>query len=195
MYYNSNMEIKKAVNYGLDILKLVIIALAIVIPIRLLVFQPFVVKGQSMEPNYHSADYLIIDELSYKLNEPKRGDVIVFKYPKNPSVKYIKRIIGLPGETVEIQDANILITDASGKTRQLDESLYLPMSVIETWSKNIDMKPLTLKSNEFFVLGDNRNYSSDSRIWGPVPFANIVGKTMFRASPAETFAEDLNPTY
>jgi len=189
------MEIKKAVNYGLDILKLVIIALAIVIPIRLLVFQPFVVKGQSMEPNYHSADYLIIDELSYKLNEPKRGDVIVFKYPKNPSVKYIKRIIGLPGETVEIQDANILITDASGKTRQLDESLYLPMSVIETWSKNIDMKPLTLKSNEFFVLGDNRNYSSDSRIWGPVPFANIVGKTMFRASPAETFAEDLNPTY
>jgi signal peptidase I len=189
------MEIKKAVNYGLDILKLVVIALAIVIPIRLLVFQPFVVKGQSMEPNYHSADYLIIDEISYRLNAPHRGDVIVFKYPKNPSVKYIKRIIGLPGETVEIKNARILITDITGKTRELDESVYLPMSVIDSWNKNIDMKPLTLGSTEFFVLGDNRNYSSDSRIWGPVPFQNIVGKTLFRASPTETFANDLNSPY
>ncbi|MDD5568853.1 MAG: signal peptidase I [Candidatus Pacebacteria bacterium] len=188
MYYIGAMEIKKAINYGLDALKLVLIALAIVIPVRLLIFQPFVVRGQSMEPNYHSSDYLIIDEVSYKLHQPERGDVIVFKYPKDPSVKYIKRIIGLPGETVEIKNAEVFIT-SQGNTWKIDES-YLPLITQETWRNSANMAPTTLNANEYFVLGDNRNASYDSRAWGVVPMQNIVGKIVFRLSPFEALVKE-----
>src|SRR3989344_8195084 len=92
-----------------EVSKIIIIALVIVLPIRYLLFQPFFVKGQSMEPNFEDGDYLIIDELSYKLRDPARGEVIVFKYPNDPSQRYIKRIIGLPGETIEIQNGRVAI--------------------------------------------------------------------------------------
>lgn len=178
------MEVKDIVKYILDTIKLVAIALLIVIPVRFFVFQPFVVNGQSMEPNYHSADYLIVDEVSYRLQSPKRGDVVVFKYPRDPAYKYIKRIIGLPGETIEIIDAQIFIT-TSGVTQKLVESDYLSEDLINEWFKNNTMEAITLGQDEYFVLGDNRNNSSDSRIWGVLPASNIVGKTFVRLSPFE----------
>ncbi len=183
------MEVKDIVKYILDTVKLVAIALLIVIPVRFFVFQPFVVNGQSMEPNYHSADYLIVDEVSYRLQAPKRGDVIVFKYPRDPAYKYIKRIIGLPGETIEIVDAQIFITTA-GVTQKLVESAYLSEDLINEWFKNNTMDAITLGQNEYFVLGDNRNNSSDSRIWGVLPISNIVGKTFVRLSPFEALIQD-----
>ena len=97
-------NMKKLLSFIWEIIKIVIIALAIVVPIRYFLFQPFFVKGESMEPNFQNGDYLIVDELSYRLREPERGEVIVFKYPRNISQRYIKRIIGLPGEAVEIKD-------------------------------------------------------------------------------------------
>jgi signal peptidase I len=171
------MEKKELINFIFDWTKLFLMALAIVIPVRMLLFQPFVVSGASMDPNYHDADYLIIDELSYRTREPARQEVIVFKYPNNPSYKYIKRIIGLPGEKVEVKDGEVFI---NGSTIKLDEP-YLSEKVKQEWVRNTNFS-IDLGPNEYFVMGDNRNYSSDSRSWGPVPKANIVGKVFIKLS-------------
>jgi len=161
-----------------------IVAIAIVLPIRYFLFQPFVVKGASMEPNYHSGDYLIIDEISYRFNEPERGDVIVFKYPYNLSDRYIKRVIGLPGETVEIKEGQIYISKEGGVSI-INESSYLPEKFIKEWKNLDDLAPITLKENQYFVLGDNRNASSDSRRWGTLPEENIIGKSALQFSLPE----------
>src|SRR3989344_3794878 len=109
-----------------EISKIVIVALLIVIPIRYFIFQPFFVRGQSMEPNFQNGDYLIVDEISYRLRNPERGEVVVFKYPLNPTQRYIKRIIGLPGETVKIRDGKVNVYDSNGVPQILDEASYLP---------------------------------------------------------------------
>lgn len=171
-----------------EIAKIVIIALVIVIPIRYFIFQPFFVRGQSMEPSFHNGDYLIIDEISYRVNDPKRGDVVVFKYPKDPSQRYIKRIIGLPGETIEIENGQITIIK-QGEIQILDESTYL--AGIQT-SGEVEVK---LDENEYFVLGDNRAASSDSRRWGNLPEENIIGKVFVRAWPVSAFAKVEAPAY
>src|SRR4030043_1009546 len=110
-----------------EVSKIVILALLIVIPIRYFIFQPFFVRGQSMEPNFENGDYLIIDEISYRFRDPLRGEVVVFKYPNDPSQRYIKRIIGLPGETIEIQGGQITVLNEEGRTA-LEESEYLSAS-------------------------------------------------------------------
>ena len=173
------MEEKGAINFILDWVKLFLLALAIVLPIRLMLFQPFVVSGASMDPNFHDADYLIIDELSYKLREPERQEVIVFKYPKDTRYKYIKRIIGLPGEKVNIVAGEVFIT-TDNETFKLEEG-YLSEKVKNEWERNADFS-IQLDEDQYFVMGDNRNYSSDSRIWGSVPRKNIVGKVFIKLS-------------
>ncbi len=158
-----------------EFLQVILVAAIIVIPIRMYVFQPFIVNGASMEPNYYSGDYLIIDELTYRFDQPQRGDVIVFKYPKDTRQRFIKRIIGLPGEKVEVKNGNIHITSA-GKTYQLDEKGYLPQEKIFT-NGSVETK---LANNEYFVMGDNRFASYDSRAWGPLPQDFIVGKMLIK---------------
>ncbi len=172
-----------------EIVKIVIIALVIVIPIRYFLFQPFFVMGQSMEPNFDNGDYLIVDEISYKFRNPERGEVLVFKYPENPSQRYIKRIIGLPGETIEIKDGKITIYKDERKWT-LDESSYLP-PFLETPGGT----QITLEKNEYFVLGDNRYFSSDSRRWGSLPRENIIGRVFLRAWPITAFAKIEAPAY
>jgi len=156
-----------------EVIKIVILALLIVIPIRYFVFQPFVIKGSSMEPNFHEGDYLIVDEISYRFSEPKRGDVIVFRYPRDTSQRFIKRIIGLPGETVEMEQGEINIIKGV-KNRVLDESEY---GLKEDYTDNLI---LSLKENEYFVLGDNRAASFDSRKWGALSQNYIVGKVILK---------------
>ena len=185
------MTQKEVLTFLLDSLKILLIALAIVIPVRMLLFQPFMVKGSSMEPNYHSSDYLIIDELSYRLRDPQRGEVVVFQYPLNTSVRYIKRIIGLPGETIEIKNGEVFISRAAGESKKIDETLYLSAKVQEEW-KNTNYGPLTLKSDEYFVMGDNRKYSSDSRAWGVLPTKDITGRVLLRISPYEVLVHTLS---
>lgn len=143
-----------------------------------------------MEPNFHSGDYLIVDEFTYNfIEEPQRGDVIVFKYPLNPNYKYIKRIIGLPGETLKIESGQIVIATASGEEITLDESEYLDDEDISEWMISNNLSEKVLGENEYFVLGDNRNGSSDSRKWGTLPAENIQGKVFVRLSPLEPLSQ------
>lgn len=174
-----------------EIFKIVVIALLVVIPIRYFLFQPFFVKGQSMEPNFESGDYLIVDEISYRFRDAQRGEVIVFKNPQNTTQRFIKRIIGLPGETVEFKDGKVVII-TGGKKFVLDESAYLPPSA-QTSPKLFGS--ITLSQDEYFVLGDNRTNSSDSRIFGPLPKGNVIGRVLLRPWPFTAFAKFEIPQY
>lgn len=173
-----------------EISKIIIIAIVIVVPIRYFVFQPFFVRGQSMEPNFYNGDYLIVDEISYRFGKPQRGEVVVFKYPQNPSQRYIKRIIGLPGETVGIQNGKVQIYNKEGIPQIVDESSYLP-EFVQT-SGDIRFR---LDDNEYFVLGDNRQFSSDSRNWGSLPEENIIGRVFLRTWPLAVLAKIEAPNY
>lgn len=181
---------KKQLSFFLEIAKIVVVALAIVLPIRFFLFQPFFVKGESMEPNFENGDYLIIDEISYRFREPKRGEVIVFKYPQNESQLFIKRIIGLPEEKIEISDNVIKVTKKDGQLLDLKESSYLPSS-IQT-SGNIS---ITLNSTSYFVLGDNRQFSFDSRRFGVVDKNEIIGRVFLRAWPFSSLGLFRVPSY
>jgi len=180
---------KNTLSFIWEIFKVAVIALVIVVPIRYFIFQPFFVKGQSMEPNFENGDYLIVDEISYRFSEPQRGDIIVFKYPGNPAQRYIKRIIGLPGETVEVEDGKVIIIKR-GKSKILDESSYLPKSL-----KTPGEIKIKLDKDEYFVLGDNRLVSYDSRRWGPLPRKNIIGKVFIRILPFTALARVESPAY
>jgi signal peptidase I len=170
---------KKTLAFIWEIVKIVIISLAIIIPIRYYLIQPFFVRGASMEPNFANAQYLLINEISYRFEEPTRGEVIVFRYPLDISQYYIKRIIGLPGETVEIKDSQVVIYNSDFPQGMiLGESAYLPEKTI-TWG-NIKVE---LGEDEYFVLGDNRQASSDSRQWGVLPRQDIIGRVWLRAWP------------
>lgn len=171
-----------------EVVKIVVIASAIVLPIRYFLFQPFIVKGESMVPSFQNGDYLIVDEISYRFSEPARGDVVVFKYPKDESQRFIKRVIGLPGETVAVQNGEVVITK-DGKDTVLDES-YLPED-LKTYG---DVK-ITVGENEYFVLGDNRQYSYDSRSWGVVPRKDIIGKVFLRILPVAALSKIAAPVY
>ncbi|MBU6214942.1 signal peptidase I [Patescibacteria group bacterium] len=159
-----------------DLFTLAFLIIIVVIPIRIFVISPFVVDGKSMYPTFDNLDYLIVDELVYDFSAPARGDVIVFRYPNNPSIFYIKRIIGLPGETVSIDHGNITITTVAGIKQTLNEPYILNEDVTYT-------KKITLDPNEYFVMGDNRPNSSDSRYWGPLPSKDIIGRVDLRLLP------------
>ncbi|MGB9726609.1 MAG: signal peptidase I [Minisyncoccia bacterium] len=157
-------------------LEMMFIAFLIVVPVRAFIIQPFIVHGSSMEPNFYTRDYLIIDEISYRFRSPQRYEVIVFKAPNRPSQYYIKRIIALPNETIEIKNNKIFITNAKGKTFELKET-YLANN---NTSGNISLK---LGPNQYFVLGDNRLASYDSRNWGPLDKNLIIGRVWLRLWP------------
>ena len=171
-----------------ELVKIALLALVIVLPIRYFLFQPFIVKGESMSPNFESGDYLIVDEISYRFSDLQRGDVIVFDFPKDISQRFIKRVIGLPGETVQVQSGKVEITK-DGQTTILNEK-YLPNNL-----QTIGNVSLTLKSGEYFVMGDNREYSYDSRYWGTVPRNEIIGKAFLRLFPFNELSTILRPTY
>lgn len=163
-----------------ETLEVVLVSLAIILPIRYFLVQPFFVRGQSMVPMFTNGDYLVIDEISYRFRTPERGEVVVFKFPKDTSEFYIKRIIGLPGETVEIRGGGVVISNASSPAGfSLDES-YLPHG-LRTEPKR--QARVTLGAGEYFVLGDNRTSSYDSRDWGPVPRSDIIGRVWLRPWP------------
>ncbi len=164
-------------SFGSDIVSFALIALLIVVPIRWFVAQPFIVRGASMEPTFHTGEYLIVDQLTYRFTEPKRGDVIILRYPRDESIYFIKRIIGLPGETVELQGTTIIIRSDGAEPLTLDQSF------IDTADMRPEFATYTLTSEEYFVMGDNRDESSDSRVWGPLPTNDIIGRAFVRLFP------------
>ena len=178
-----------------EIIKIIALAFIIIVPIRVFLFQPFFVQGASMEPNFEDGQYLIINELGFKqtnvrlnslnlftvkpFREIKRQTVVVFRYPLDPSKYFIKRIIGLPGEKIQIKDSIVTIFNQENPEGfVLDEKAYLS-SKVKTAGDSI----ITLKEDEFFVMGDNRMFSSDSRSWGPVNQKDIMGEVLLRAWP------------
>ncbi len=157
-----------------EIIKFVIVVLVIVIPIRTYIAQPFVVSGASMYPTFDNSEYLIVDEISYRFQEPARGDVIVFEYPRDHRLHFIKRIIGLPGEIVKIQGDKVSIDDGVKKFDLVENY------VTEAFNANFETK---LLPGEYFVMGDNRSVSLDSRAWGPLTRDLITGRVIFRLFP------------
>lgn len=167
--------------------KVILIALAISLPIRFFIAEPFVVNGASMDPTFSTGQFLIVDRLTYRLESPHRGDVIVFEYPGNPSIYYIKRIIGLPGETVDIKDGVVDIsTPASSSTPSKSEILNEPY--IEPIHASHDNFHIALGPTEYFVMGDNRAQSSDSRVWGPLDAHFIIGRPIIRLFPVNAIS-------
>jgi signal peptidase I len=191
---------EKNENYGvggflLEIVKVFFLALVIITPIRVFLFQPFFVQGASMEPNFKDGEYLIVNELGYKktnvgiggkdfftvdpYKELNRQDIVVFRYPKKQSEFFIKRIIGLPGEKIQIDNDKITIfNDKNSNGFVLDGSAYLSPKL-----KNNTMQTIELKDDEYFVMGDNRPQSFDSRGFGPVKKELVIGKVLIRAWP------------
>lgn len=169
----------KTILYDLfDIVKTVLIVLVIFFASRYFLVQPFVVEGHSMDPNFSDQEYLLVNRLSYRISTPTRGDVVVFQAPNNPKYDYIKRIIGLPGDTVVIKNNQVIV---NGEV--LNEK-YLATGT-ETLIKNSKTATLEVKlnDNEYFVLGDNREHSSDSREWGILPKSMIIGKAWLSIYP------------
>jgi len=159
-----------------ELVRFAIIAVAIVVPIRIFIAQPFVVSGSSMFPTFEDKQYLIVDEISYRLSEPKRDDVVIFRYPNDTKKFFIKRIIGLPNEIIDIKGNEITITN-----KEHPEGLKLEQPFVQNKSNN-DMH-FELNSDEYFVMGDNRTGSFDSRSWGPVPKKLLIGKAFLRLLP------------
>ncbi len=195
-------ENEEQVYYGvgsflLEVVKVFVWALVIIVPVRVFLFQPFRVQGASMQPNFQNNDYLVVNEFAYKQTEVnllgahlftvgttkdlKRGEVVVFRYPKNPQQYFIKRVIGLPGEQIKIADGRVkLFSQGNSEGEILDESAYLPKGLATSGTVEI-----TLSQDQYFVLGDNRANSSDSRVWGPLPKSDVIGKVLIRAWPFE----------
>ncbi len=182
-----------------EIVKIVVLALIIIIPVRAFFFQPFFVQGSSMEPNFHDGEYLVVGEFGYKetsigfggtslfdvmpFKELHRGDAVVFRPPGITGQFFIKRVVGLPGETIEINNSHIIIKNAQAPGGfVLNERAYLLPSV-----ETIGDRVLTLNNDEYFLLGDNRTASRDSRAFGPVSKSRITGKVMLRAWPFSRF--------
>ncbi len=162
-----------------DVVRFGIIALLIVIPIRTWVAQPFIVSGTSMVPTFHDGEYLIVDELSYHVGEPARGDVVIFHYPKDTTKYFIKRVIGLPNETVEVKgDTTIVI-----KNNEHPDGFTLSEPYVTNVMHNQIAQTKVLGPDEYYVMGDNRPASSDSRIWGSVKKDLIVGRAFLRLFP------------
>lgn len=182
--------LKKFAGGFFELVKVTVLALAIVVPIRYFLIQPFYVKGASMEPNFHDNEYLIINEITYRFADPERGNVVVFKYPRDPEQYFIKRVIGLPGESVKIDNGLVYLkTVGSADYQLLDEGGYL-----DAYVKTYPNLEVTVGEGEYFVMGDNRSASLDSRIFGAVSRDFIVGKTWLRAWPLNKLKnfEDVN---
>lgn len=174
-----------------EVAEVVLIALVTVFVIRTFIVQPFLVSGASMSPNFQNGNYLLIDEVTYVFRQPERGEVVVFRYTGDKSSFFIKRVIGLPGEKIVVKDGKVTVTEAgeAGKTFTLPES-YLPLQ-----TKTAGDVTTTLADDEYFVMGDNRSNSFDSRNWGPLHKKDIVGIVRLRLYPFSEFETIDHPTY
>jgi signal peptidase I len=166
-----------------EIIQIVLISLIVVIPFRLYIAQPFLVSGPSMDNTFSNGQYLIVDQLTYELRNPQRGEVVIFHYPLDKTKYFIKRVIGLPGETVQIKSGIVTICKINCGTDKdkfvLDEPyVKQDISLLQRPDETV-----TLKADEYFVLGDNRAVSSDSRIWGPVTRTLFTGRPFLRLLP------------
>lgn len=181
--------------FFLDIIETVVIALSIFLVLYLFIMQPHQVNGQSMDPTFHHAEYVMTDKLSYKFGLPKRGDVVVFEAPpaancpEGTGCDFIKRVIGIPGDTVEVRDDHFYVNNIA-----LDEP-YIAVTVKTLPGAYTNNGPIVVPPGSYFVSGDNREHSSDSRAWGPVSLDRIVGKVFFRYWPLNRIGPIIHANY
>lgn len=171
---NNNKENDK--NSFWELIKYALVAAVIVIPFRVFIAQPYIVSGSSMDPTFKDGDYLIVDQLSKRFQKPQRGDVVIIRYPKDPSKFFIKRIVGFPNEKLEIKNGQVTVYNEFNEEGLLIDEPYVSYKKVENFS-------IILDQSEYFVMGDNRAGSSDSRIWGPLPEDHIVGQPIIRLFP------------
>lgn len=194
-YNNSNTNgelpqeqgfLSKLATFFLELIKIALLAGLTIGLVRYLLFKPFYVKGQSMEPNFYERDYLIIDEITYRFRIPERGDIIVFRSPISND-HYLKRIIALPGERVKVDGNKVIIYNQAYPQGNVVNEPYIAEPTLGSVS-------FTLGDDEYFVLGDNRDASLDSRRFGAIKKRDIIGRVWFRGWPfsrATTFAPPL----
>lgn len=174
----------------IEVAEIALIAVGAVFLVRHFLVQPFLVSGASMVPNFENGDYLMVDELTYRVREPERGEVVVFKYPNDPSTFFIKRVIGLPGERVTVGEGRVTVYNESHKDGLALDENYLPKNLVTQGTTDV-----TLKTGEYFVMGDNRPYSFDSRSWGVLPKSDIVGLARLRLWPPQSMKVFAAPQY
>lgn len=181
--------LRKIYNFLLDTVQTFLIAAAVFLVIYVFLFRPFEVKGESMYPNFYNNEYVLTNLVSLRFQNPKAGDVIVFKAPLDSEKDYIKRVIGTPGDTISIKDGQVYVND-----QRLNETAYLKPDV-KTYPGNFltDTNSITVPEGKYFVLGDNRINSSDSREWGFVKKDEIIGNSMFVYWPINRMRFIKNP--
>ncbi|MBI4098494.1 MAG: signal peptidase I [Candidatus Magasanikbacteria bacterium] len=162
----------------LEFIKVAVLAGITIGAVRYFIFKPFIVHGASMAPNFYENEYLIIDEISYRFKEPARGDIVVLRNPRKEEEFFLKRVIAMPGERVVVRDSQVFLAKDKDATLIVLQESYIPSR--EFTPGTVDV---TLGDNEYYVLGDNRDASLDSRIFGPIPGENIVGRVLLRGFP------------
>jgi signal peptidase I len=183
------MEIvKKIIDFIMDILETVAFVGSLFIVLYLFIISPHQVKGASMENTFQSGDYILTSKIAYKFEKPRRGDVIVFKSPKNPDIDYIKRIIGLPGDQIMINDGEVYINNTL-----LQENYITAKTTLFEGGFMQNGVPVTVPEGYLFVMGDNRPRSSDSREFGFIPLTDVIGKVIFRYFPPQKTGWIKNP--
>lgn len=170
--------IKKIVNFFLDFLETIVVALSIFVVVYLFIMQPHEIKGSSMEPNFQDKEYILTDKISYRLHSPTRGDVVIFKAPVNPDVDYIKRVVGLPADRVKVQNGFVYVNG-----EKLNEYYLRDTTSLFPGSFLTDGVEITVPEGKIFVMGDNRPHSSDSRQFGPIPISDVIGRAFIRYWP------------
>lgn len=178
-----------------EIIKTIVVVGILALLLRIYIIQPFIVEGLSMSPTLDNNDYLLVDKLSYRFGEPQRGDVIVFKYPKDERFNYIKRIIGLPGETIRITENNIMITNNQNPNGLIIHENYIKDIDGHLINNGRKVIAVDIPQGQYFVMGDNRQGSSDSREWGFLPKKEIIGRSLVRLFPVGDFKVLRDPTY
>lgn len=174
----------------LEVIEVIVVAFGAVFLIRSFLVQPFLVSGLSMVPNFSDGDYLLVDEVTYRFRQPERGEVVVFRYPKEESVYFIKRIIGLPGERVQLKGGKVAIFNEEYPDGLALDEKYLPGGATTAGDGEFQVP-----SNNYFVLGDNRAFSFDSRNWGMLQAREIVGIVQFRLWPPSSLHVFAAPSY
>jgi len=180
--------IKAIINFVMEILETITFVGSLFIVVYLFIMMPNQVKGASMEPTFQSGDYIITSKITYKLRPIERGDVVVFKSPRNPDIEYIKRVIGLPGDKILVSNGQVFVND------QLINENYISATT-NLWETGYlkENEPIIVPQNYVFVMGDNRPRSSDSRDFGPVPIESIDGVVFYRYFPPQKAGFIENP--
>jgi signal peptidase I len=182
--------VKRAANSFFDFLQGIVVFMSVLVMVYLFIISPQEINGASMEPTYHNTELVLTNKIAYKLGEPKRGEVIIFKSPSNKEIDYIKRIIGLPGDRVKLSNNSFYVND------QKVEEPYLPEGIITSPGTFLhEDEEITVPEGEYFVSGDNRPHSSDSREFGPIPLKDIIGRVLLRYWPPNRAGIITFPTY